>query len=397
MVRSIRSGIFLALWLPLFLYLVMPLVQNNNNNNKERDDEAILPTMFRKQRQREREHDQPTKGMAPVQSRTERHDEVPSNVSSATWYVVDTGSTKNIGQHESCFVMANHVGKAYLIGGRRSGPVCEYDPVLRHWDCNRAKMPYKKLHHMTCLSVGEDDDIYVVAAWTGEFPREDLVPELLVYHTKTDAWSHRTGMPVHRRRAAAAAVYDPVAHSIYVSHGNNGGHFQHSHSLTWLDRYDVTTDTWYPLADAIVARDHTGAALIDGGDWMCVAGGRNGRATEDVIPESECYHIPNNTWEIRSPIPVGRGGSAYGTSCDGKLLIVAGGESGRAHTAHDEVSAFDGYHWHEYPKLKRGRHGTGLAVDCVRREMYIAGGSPRPGGPRDNGGLQITEHFGGLR
>eukprot|EP00977_Amphora_coffeiformis_P028517 scaffold35617_cov183-Amphora_coffeaeformis.AAC.1 len=318
------------------------------------------------------------------------------------WYVADTGITKNIGQHESCFVMANN-RKAYLIGGRLRGPVCAYDPSNRVWDCSKNKddLPYGKLHHMTCLAIGndndddddDDDDIYVVAAWTGEFPQEDLVPELLVYHTTTDTWSQKTGLPPHRQRSAAAAVYDPTTHSIYVSHGNNGGHFQYSNALTWLDRYDIKTDTWHALADGIIPRDHTGAALLDDGEWMCVAAGRNGRATADVILESECYHIPTDTWELRAPIPVGRGGSAYGTTCDGKFLVVAGGESGQAHAAHNQVSVFDGHRWQEYPKLNRGRHGTGLAVDCTRHEMYIAGGSPRPGGPRDNGGLQITEHL----
>lgn len=342
----------------------------------------------------------------PVSTRTEKTASSVRNDTTTTtttttrpsWYVADTGTTKNIGQHESCFVMARN-GRAYLIGGRLPNrPVCEYDPRGdRTWDCHsRGAVPYyRKLHHASCVAVGWD--VYLVAAWTGEFPREETVPDTLVYHPLTDTWSRRTGLPSSRNRGAAAAAYHAASHSIYVSHGNDGGHFAHSRSLALLDRYDVAADSWHALSDGIVPRDHAAAGIVrdddSDDDLFCVAAGRNGRATEDVVLETECYRIGADAWELRAPVAVGRGGVAYGTTCDGRQLLVVGGESARS-TAHDDVAVFDGRVWRTLPSLVRGRHGTGVAVDCDRNEYYVAGGSPRRGGPRDNGGLQITEHYG---
>ena len=63
-----------------------------------------------------------------------------------------------------------------------------------------------------------------------------------------------------------------------------------------------------------------------------------------------------------------RSGSAYGTSCDGKL-IVAGGER----SISSRVDVFDGQNWQTFTNgLNDSRHGTGLAVDCVRNRIYIA-------------------------
>jgi hypothetical protein len=79
---------------------------------------------------------------------------------------------------------------------------------------------------------------------------------------------------------------------------------------------------------------------------------------------------------VEANIPLTRSGSAYGTSCDGRL-IVAGGErsiSGR-------VDIFDGTNWQTFANgLNDSRHGTGLAVDCIRNKIYIASGAPNNGG-----------------
>ena len=62
-----------------------------------------------------------------------------------------------------------------------------------------------------------------------------------------------------------------------------------------------------------------------------------------------------------------RSGSAYGTSCDGKL-IVAGGER----SISSQVDVFDGQNWQTFTNgLNDSRHGTGLAIDCERNRIYI--------------------------
>jgi hypothetical protein len=310
-----------------------------------------------------------------------------SPVPNSDWAVIPANSDPNIGQHETCFVLANN-GKAYMFGGRLKEPVCEYDPNLRTWKCSETDIP-QRLHHMQCLAIG--DDIWIASSWGGSFPDEDNKDNIFIYSPSTDSFSTRTGLDATRARGGAANAYDPSTNSIYVSHGNTGGHDAFSESVTLLDRYDIDTDTWTALSDGLIARDHTGGAIING--ELCVAAGRNGESVASTILPTECYNIATDTWSLRESIAVGRGGSAYGTTCDGRLM-VAGGESGEdGGKAHDEVSVFDGTSWEEFPSLIVARHGTGLAVDCSCGQIFIAGGSPIEGGPEGNGGLQITEHF----
>ena len=86
---------------------------------------------------------------------------------------------------------------------------------------------------------------------------------------------------------------------------------------------------------------------------------------------------------MKANIPLGRAGSAYGTTCDGKYLIVAGGEGNN--TAYSNVEAFDGETWVSWDSLHIGRHGSGLAIDCTinstcQNQMYIASGASSQGG-----------------
>lgn len=149
-------------------------------------------------------------------------------------------------------------------------------------------------------------------------------------------------------------------------------------ALFRLDRYDIAKDSWEQLADGNYPRDHTGGAMVNG--RVCVAGGRDGGVAEPEkwppVAETECYDPPTNTWQTEAPFPYPRGGSSYGQSCDGKLL-VAGGEGGGIW---DRVDAFDGKVWRKWDSLNIARHGTGLAVDCVCDAIYIASGSAGQGG-----------------
>jgi hypothetical protein len=303
------------------------------------------------------------------------------------WQSFEAAKKTMWGQHEACFVMGND-GLAYLIGGRKRKPVCAYHPPTHAWDCNRNKVDWR-LHHASCLAI--DDEIWIPTSSTGSYPTETPATLMYIYHPASDTWRNRTGLPSPRARGAAAAVYDAGRRQIYVSHGNRGGHDEYSQTVAWLDRYDLATDTWTALADGIVPRDHTGGAWIDGD--FCVAAGRNSRHVSAVVHETECYHLARDQWTIRASLAVGRAGAAYGQSCGSDaFFIVVGGES--EGQAHSEVSVFDGQDWHEdWPALLQARHGTGLAVDCLRQALYIASGSPHEGGPASMGGLQNVEHL----
>lgn len=160
----------------------------------------------------------------------------------------------------------------------------------------------------------------------------------------------------------------------------------HAELLGYLDAYDVASDTWTALSDdAPNPRDHTGGALIDG--RICVAGGRNGGVIDwPVVPTTDCYNLSTGLWTEEAPIPEPRAGSLYGISCDGKLLVAGGEGDGKAY---DEVHAFDGNEWTQLASLSVGRHGSGLAVDCVCNQIIAASGATSEGGSQETKSVEI--------
>jgi len=221
-----------------------------------------------------------------------------------------------------------------------------------------------------------------MSAWTGSYPRETNAPNVYVYDPDSNKWATKTAMPSNRRRGAAAVVVADNGSKIYVSHGNDGGHEVSGDnvdavSLGWLDEYDIATDTWKVISsNAPNPRDHTCGSMVGG--RLCVAGGRNGGELNwpEVAP-TDCYNFATKQWEVEASIPQVRAGSSCGTTCDGKLM-VAGGEGGGK--AWDNVDIFDGNSWTSIADLNVGRHGSGLAVDCVCNQVHIASGAASQGG-----------------
>lgn len=138
--------------------------------------------------------------------------------------------------------------------------------------------------------------------------------------------------------------------------------------------------------DAPHPRDHTGGALVRG--RICVAAGQNGGTVDwPIVPQTDCFDPVAEIWnKPRPPDHTDpRGGSAYRTSCDGRLL-VAGGERSTS----SRVDAFNGTHWQRFQYgLDDSRHASGLAVDCICNLLCIAAGSG------SNGGAPISTTEGG--
>lgn len=283
-----------------------------------------------------------------------------------------------VSRHENCFVMVGR--KAYLIGGRETQDVDVFDPVTRTW--SKGATAPRLLHHMECVNV--NGEIYFPAAWTDWYPQEKNTAVMYIYNTITDTWRNVDAMPEYRRRGSAAVVVDGT--KIWVSHGNRGGHEQSTTdfatSYGWIDYYDTADGKWYlgdvmGFPDAPNPRDHTGGALVNG--RICVAAGRNGGVDKwPIVKQTDCFDPVTKKWNDPPPPnhPDPRGGSAYGTSCDGRM-IVAGGER----QISSSVYAFNGTNWEKFQNgLVDSRHATGLAVDCVCNAIYIAAGSSQDGG-----------------
>lgn len=118
---------------------------------------------------------------------------------------------------------------------------------------------------------------------------------------------------------------------------------------------------------------------------ICVAGGRDGGDVnffaKTILP-TDCYDPATNRWYVEESIPMGRGGSSYGMTCDGKLM-VAGGEGGTKTSKKEawaNVDVFDGKSWKSIDDMNTPRHGAGLAVDCICNQIHIAGGATTQGG-----------------
>lgn len=230
--------------------------------------------------------------------------------------------------------------------------------------------------------------IWIVAAWTGGYPREDNAPFMYVYDPDIDSWETRTPLPEDRRRGSAAIVVDENEEFIYVSHGNNGGHEtkDFAKSFGYLDVYDIEKDEWSipDGGDAPNPRDHACGAMVGG--RLCVAAGRNGGEKGwPVVATTDCYNFDTKQWEEEAAIPIPRGGSSCGTSCDGKLIVAGGEGNGQAY---NNVHVFDGKTWEEIDSLNVQRHGSGLAVDCVCNQIHIASGASTQGGGSEIASLE---------
>jgi hypothetical protein len=311
---------------------------------------------------------------------------VPPTIQNGTWYETNANAPIQA-RHEACFIMVGR--RAVLLGGRGTKRPQIYNPVTKLWSDGNYPPGNIQLHHMQCVVV--QNKVWIVSAWTGDYPNEQNAPNIYVYDPIADQWETRSPMPLSRRRGSSAVI--AVGTDIYVAFGNNGGHEtgNFATSYAWLDKYNTITGAWTILANGNVPRDHTGGALINNNKF-CVAAGRDGGTIGwPTVEPTECYNIATNTWSTESNIAQPRGGSAYASYTCGndnsrKGLLVAGGEGFGA--AWKNFDLFNGTHWITLPSMNRARHGTGLAVDCVCGAIYIASGANTAGGGAEFNSLE---------
>ncbi len=293
-------------------------------------------------------------------------------VANETWQPLPPKTGTPTERHENAYVKAGD--KFYLLGGRGLHPVQVYDPVTQAW--TSAAPPPFEMHHFQAVSL--NGLIYVLGAFTGEYPGEQPVPNVYIYNPATNAWATGPAIPVARRRGAAGvAVYN---NKIYLAGGIVNGH--NGGFVPWLDEFDPATGVWRALPDAPRARDHFHAAVI--GTKLYAAGGRRtsagtGQIFELTIPEVDAYDFSTGSWTtLPIAIPTQRGGSTAVAA--GNELIVIGGESGVQETAHQQTEALNVTTnvWRRLADLKQGRHGTQAIASGD--SLYIAAGSANRGG-----------------
>lgn len=274
----------------------------------------------------------------------------------------------------------------YLFGGRKKQTVDVYTPKTNQWK-QVAQVPMEMHHFQAVEYKGE---IYVLGAFTGDYPHETPIPNIYIYNPKKDEWRKGAEIPQDRRRGAAGVtVYKD---KIYLISGITDGHWD-GH-VTWVDAFDPKTGKWTKLADIPHARDHFQAAVV--GDQLVVAGGRKStqkikRVLDITVPEVDIYDFKQNTWKTlpaAQNIPTQRAGCTAVTV--GNQVLIIGGESPQK-LAHNQTEAFDlkTNTWQTLPTLQTGRHGTQAVV--YNNKVYIAAGIGNSGGSPELSSMEVLE------
>ncbi len=298
---------------------------------------------------------------------------VPPQQIAWAWETVTT-ETAPLARHEASVVA--YKGRLYLLGGRGIKPVNVYDPESGVWE-SKSETPIE-LHHFQAVVHG--DAIYVIGAMTGPWPTETAVDRVIAYYPEEDRFEYLHTIPEHRRRGGAGAVV--IGDEIYLAGGITNGHLDGARP--WLDVYNVVTGEWRILPDAPHARDHF--QLVAAGEKLYAFGGRRtryrtGEGFELTVPFGDAFDLETESWEqVRSTseIPTQRAGNmAFAWNNE---VVIGGGESGTQVIAHSEVEAYDARSqtWRAWPRLNRGRHGSGFAV--IDGYVYTASGSGNRGG-----------------
>ncbi len=313
-----------------------------------------------------------------------------------SWQLLPSADgTKPVERHEGDYLAISN--KLYLLGGRGTKPVQTYDASTNTWT-NQSAAPFQ-IHHFQAVEWG--GKIYIVGAFTGNYPDEDPVPNVYIYDPANDTWTQGPEIPVDRRRGATAAVV--YNDKIYVIAGNTKGH--QNGWVSWFDEFDPATGQWTSLPDAPRPRDHHRAVLFEDKLYV-VAGRRSNDPIQNVkantIVEIDVYDFATGEWSTLSrPLPTERAGAAV--IKHGREILVLAGESLNGN--HNEVEALDVINgtWRILPPLVQKRNAPGGA--SFQNRLFVTVGAPEPQSanqefldldplPFPDGGVPITGNTG---
>lgn len=310
--------------------------------------------------------------------------ESPSDTEKSTgnWNTVGSvDDSKAIARHEAAFVGIDY--KFYLLGGRDIRPVSIYDAKTMKW--TEGTPPPIELHHFQPLVY--ENKIYIAGAFTGGWPNETPVENIIIYDPVKDAWENGPAIPEDRRRGATGAVLykDKIFLSCGIKNGHIGDH------KNWLDAYDLKLNTWEKLPDAPRTRDHFNAVVAN--DKMYLTAGRNTETGDNpfgnTIGEVDVYDFKYQKWStLENDIPTKRAGNTAVLFHD--EILVIGGESDTQELAHNHVEALSvkSHDWRLLNPMIEGRHGTSAII--YQDKIYLASGCGKRGG---NPELQTMECF----
>lgn len=288
------------------------------------------------------------------------------------WYILNAknGTAFIPGSDAGCIAIGT---KLYLIGGRALNPVNIFDTETQTW--SEGATPPVELHHFQ--PVNFQGLIYIIGAFTGNYPDEKPVPVIYTYNPDLDRWAIGDSIPAARRRGSAGAV--TYNEQIYLVSGIRNGHI--GDHKPWLDCYNPADGSWTVLPDAPQARDHFKAVAVQ--DTLYLIGGQRSmaeeEATQNAIREVDAFNLKMLTWNtIDVPFPTPRADCA--ALVFGDEILIIGGESKSQSKAHSEVEAFSttSQRWRSFPRMRRGRHG--MCAASIDGNIYVPGGCGNRGG-----------------
>ena len=80
-----------------------------------------------------------------------------------------------------------------LVGGRGEHSIQVYNPADSSWEFKAEPPNNISLHHFQAVAV--EDTLYVIGAYTGDFPNETAVAEIYKYNVPADTWSIGSEIP----------------------------------------------------------------------------------------------------------------------------------------------------------------------------------------------------------
>ncbi|MCC5863792.1 MAG: hypothetical protein JJU31_01605 [Wenzhouxiangella sp.] len=274
----------------------------------------------------------------------------------------------------------------YFLGGFIDGerdergrpPVGEsmyaYDPATDSWT-DLGPIP-EGVHH-TGL-VYHNGRLFQI----GGYERNTFDPTgaVRIFDIASGQWSEGEPMPTPRGSIAIALV-DGLIHTIGGTVMHKDHVHEHDNPAAGDDRsvgthevYDPATDSWSRRAPMPTARNHHGAAVVDG--RIHVLAGRVGREFE--MTTHEIYDPASDSWSEGPPLPTGRSGVAT-VERQGRIYVFGGETFTAPARTFDEAEAFDPAtgEWEQLPPVPTARHGLGAAV--IDDVIHVVSGGPNPG------------------
>ena len=299
-------------------------------------------------------------------------------------------------------------GRMYVLGGLGAFPGWEpkkifwsYDPPSDEW----TKLPPlpEGVHHPGVAAVG--NKIYVIGGFLisrpagGGLPAWVATNSVWVFDIQSGTWSKGTPVPTPRGALTATAV----GNRIYVIGGAKNPSYSTPElrptvpveNLATNEVYDTTSNTWSSERPMLTARNHHGAALIDG--KIYVVGGRVGSTfiigLSTNVSTNEAYDVAKDIWSSVLGVPTARSG--IGVAVLNGRMHVLGGEAYlndlvgtyRTHEAFNPKTNS----WERLPPMPTPRHG--LAVGEIGGKIYAISGSNVAGGGGPHEGVNVNEVY----